>query len=878
MAKRASNSKFRSQTQTFTNGDLVTTHPDLNDPVTHDKRAADIQSLPLLAEPRPVPLYPETPSNNVEESDDDMDWEEVDIMNENNGQTTIPTLAVDVILEDRTKIPKKRTADPLQRIIRLESHKMHTIALLASFSYRNRWINDPLLHARLLSLTPLPLQLAFSMIHPKTQPDASRRARLFESACFKLTDWWHTTFRIEPNKGIINQTFQEVEMQRLINEQRKKRDAKGKGRAISEDKIDDSLPNSDRLRSEKSLMKHALLRKGSADTSSLLFTALCRALDIPARLVVSLQAVPWSSKSERIKSEDSEPVTNHALAEPDPSHTPQPGSPPEEHSSDTAKPRGGSKIHKRRLTLSYPFDVEPPLEGWPPVVWTEVFSRAEGRWIPIDPIRYLVDKKKMFEPPPNCRINRMMYVVAYEEDGYARDVTMRYAREYGAKTAKARASSRRGQSDWWARVIGILTRPYRLHRDDIEDAEFQSLQYIEGMPTSIGGFKDHPIYALERHLRRDEVIYPLQEIGKFRGMSVYPRSNVQRLRTAETWLHEGRIIQIGQQPLKRVAQRAHTLNRKRIVELAKADAPTEVPTQGVYAEWQTELYIPEPVVDGKVPKNDFGNINLFVPTMLPRGAAHLPFQGIAKITRQLQIDYAPAVTGFEFRKGHANPIITGVVVAVEHEDLVLSAYWESARAADQAEKAKRYERVIQRWTRLIQGLRLRKRLMEDYGTTEAVASLAKGEVPSAPGGFLTEYEGVIEHFSLPKTRIVQVHEDSLTPGDDEASPAADYDPHRSWSDPLPEENHDTVTSVTVVEERLPKTLRQYAAERSDHVQNTSKPVQQPTKMKTNRKTKRPLSSDSSTSEGETVPRPKRLRRTPLKREPRSGVRKSTRTR
>jgi hypothetical protein len=37
-------------------------------------------------------------------------------------------------------------ADALQRLRRLEAHKMHTIALLASFSLRNKWINDQLLH------------------------------------------------------------------------------------------------------------------------------------------------------------------------------------------------------------------------------------------------------------------------------------------------------------------------------------------------------------------------------------------------------------------------------------------------------------------------------------------------------------------------------------------------------------------------------------------------------------------------------------------------------------------------------------------------------------------------------------------------------------
>ena len=38
---------------------------------------------------------------------------------------------------------------------------------------------------------------------------------------------------------------------------------------------------------------YALVRSGSRDTSTQLFTALCRGLDISARLVISLQSVPW---------------------------------------------------------------------------------------------------------------------------------------------------------------------------------------------------------------------------------------------------------------------------------------------------------------------------------------------------------------------------------------------------------------------------------------------------------------------------------------------------------------------------------------------------------------------------------------------------------
>ena len=66
----------------------------------------------------------------------------------------------------------------------------------------------------------------------------------------------------------------------------------------------------------------------------------------------------------------------------------------------------------------------------------------------------------------------MLYVLAFEEDGYARDVTRRYATRYGEKVAKAQGGSSapniggggKGRQAWWDTVVGSLTRPYRLVR------------------------------------------------------------------------------------------------------------------------------------------------------------------------------------------------------------------------------------------------------------------------------------------------------------------------------------------------------------------------------------------------------------------------------
>lgn len=43
----------------------------------------------------------------------------------------------------------------------------------------------------------------------------------------------------------------------------------------------------------------------------------------------------------------------------------------------------------------------------------------------------------------------------------------------------------------------------------------------------------------------------------------------------------------------------------------------------IYGEWQTEEYVPPPAKDGIVPRNEYGNVELFKPSMLPKGTVHL---------------------------------------------------------------------------------------------------------------------------------------------------------------------------------------------------------------------------------------------------------------
>ena len=78
---------------------------------------------------------------------------------------------------------------------------------------------------------------------------------------------------------------------------------------------------------------------------------------------------------------------------------------------------------------------------------------------------------------------------------------------------------------------------------------------------------------------------------------------------------------------------------------------------------QTDPWQPPAAKDGQVPKNERGNVE--VPpfaSALPGGCVHLRYRYMQPICRELGIDFAPALEGFELAGGRMVPKIEGVVV------------------------------------------------------------------------------------------------------------------------------------------------------------------------------------------------------------------------
>ena len=360
----------------------------------------------------------------------------------------------------------------------------------------------------------------------------------------------------------------------------------------------------------------------------------------------------------------------------------------------------------------------------------------------------------------------MSYVIAFEDDGRARDVTRRYTKAYNAKTRRDRVEVTNGGERWLRKVMKMYRRPHILNRDQVEDAELAAKEAAEPMPRNVQDFKDHPYYALERHLKRHEVIHPKREVGKIGAgrasstntlESIYRRRDVHMVKSADKWYRLGREIKPGEQPLKRVPARR---TRDQILDPEDPDAGLdENAGTALYGAHQTKLFSAPPVQNGRIPKNMYGNLDIYVPSMIPPGGTHIAHPETARAARILSIDYADAVTGFTFKGRHGTAVTKGAVVASEYGEAVEEVLKALDDERVRTEEERRSKEALKMWRRLLAGLRIRERIEGYEVEGERGAANGRGmadtededwEDSNEGGGFLPERDR--QEIAQPTTR------------------------------------------------------------------------------------------------------------------------------
>ncbi|XP_067908291.1 DNA repair protein complementing XP-C cells [Heterodontus francisci] len=375
------------------------------------------------------------------------------------------------------------------------------------------------------------------------------------------------------------------------------------------------------------------------------------------------------------------------------------------------KTKADSRDERTRLTS----EVSPYSKGSDQ--WIEVYAEAEEKWVAVDCVRNTLNQPELCAKHASKPLS---YIISFDNESWVRDVTQRYDVAWMTTTRKHRADP-----GWWDKTLAAYKSSHT-ERQKEEDLELQAKMLDRPLPTSVAEYKNHPLYVLKRHLLKYETLYPptASILGYCKTEAVYSRDCVHTLHSKDTWLKEARVVRDGEVPCKMVKSQSNRARRARLANWEDRDKDD----LGLFGHWQTEPYSPPSATNGKVPRNEFGNVYLFRSSMLPVGCKHLRVPNINRVARKLNIDSAAAVIGFDFHSGHSHPIIDGYVVCEEHVEILLAACEEDEAEMARKEQKKREQRTMGNWKLLVKGLLIRERLKARYNTQDDAALSSSQEV------------------------------------------------------------------------------------------------------------------------------------------------------
>lgn len=209
-----------------------------------------------------------------------------------------------------------------------------------------------------------------------------------------------------------------------------------------------------------------------------------------------------------------------------------------------------------------------------------------------------------------------------------------------------------------------------------------------------------------------EGLYPpdAPTLGFIRGEPVYARECVHTMHSREIWVKQARVVKPGETAYKIVKARPKW---DRATNTMLEAQPLEI-----FGYWQTKPYEPPVAENGTVPRNPYGNVELFKPEMLPIGTRHLQLPSLQKTCKKMNVDCAQAMVGFDFHSGSSHPVFDGFVVCEEFADAVVEQWYKDQEEAERKEAEKIQARVWGNWKKLIKGLFIRERLKRKFNFSD----------------------------------------------------------------------------------------------------------------------------------------------------------------
>lgn len=182
-------------------------------------------------------------------------------------------------------------------------------------------------------------------------------------------------------------------------------------------------------------------------------------------------------------------------------------------------------------------------------IWVELYSEETENWIAVDVLKGKTNCVPDIIKTASHPIN---YVFAWNNDNTIKDVSPRYCPNLNTTTRKLRVDK-----EYLDSLLKLFVAKSPSSRDKKEDDYFTKLQFDKPLPTSIADFKNHPLYALKRHLLKFEAIYPpnCPTVGFIREEPIYPRDCVYTLHSREIWVKQARVVRPFEEPYKIVTAR-----------------------------------------------------------------------------------------------------------------------------------------------------------------------------------------------------------------------------------------------------------------------------------------------------------------------------------
>ena len=317
--------------------------------------------------------------------------------------------------------------------------------------------------------------------------------------------------------------------------------------------------------------------------------------------------------------------------------------------------------------------------------------------------------------------NKFNYVISVDKFGCINDVTPRYAELWSVALNKrvmhndfyneilTKWESENEQLSFqygWQCII-----QHKLWKDIMKQDKIQIDQCIqsEPLPKSEGGYRNHPLYVIEKFVKKYELIYPKddsQVIGKIKGQNVYPISNLRDLHTRERWYKLGYVVKAGETFVKQVKTSHMSKSEEEFTDL--------------FGKWQCVEYIaPKIGPNDKLPVNSRGNIELWSDLHLPTGCVHITRANCVFALKRMKIPYAKAMVGFDQRKGRSVPVFDGYVIHKSHEKELHKIIDEMDIKRKEREKEKEMKQMCGLWRVLVQGIMVQHQLASAQREKEA---------------------------------------------------------------------------------------------------------------------------------------------------------------